>query len=319
MAIISYLYNTLLLMIYSVTMALAFNDTYKLKDIRKRQIFFVLGVYFLFFIFDNLIVSLTEIFKTFAVVYNSDFKGMPFVKILIYTVNNFCQLWLVTRLGNKKIKLHQYGILLGIIAWMGIIPLFNSRVLTVYLYYLPNQLFLIYLAALTRYQEKGLADKTSLSSKYLKWMARIFLIFGFTILLEDSYVIFNVDNYQFLNMDIQNRNFSEDIFKIITCPLADRYFLLDYPKQKKTKAQMAPASSISQIEQAFFSYYHLTQRECEICQHLLEHKNNQEIADCLFLSVGTVKAHIHNIYRKMAIHQREQIYTLFGTFRDDNV
>ncbi len=46
MAIISYLYNTLLLMIYSVTMALAFNDTYKLKDIRKRQIFFVLGVYF---------------------------------------------------------------------------------------------------------------------------------------------------------------------------------------------------------------------------------------------------------------------------------
>nr|WP_241154271.1 helix-turn-helix transcriptional regulator [Streptococcus sp. ZJ1593] len=59
----------------------------------------------------------------------------------------------------------------------------------------------------------------------------------------------------------------------------------------------------------------MTDRECEICQLLLEHKNNQEIADCLYLSIGTVKAHIHNIYLKMAIHQRDQIYSLFEDFQ----
>lgn len=42
----------------------------------------------------------------------------------------------------------------------------------------------------------------------------------------------------------------------------------------------------------------LTRREAEIFLLLLEERSNQEIGAALFISVGTVKAHIHNIYRK---------------------
>ncbi|MCB4987754.1 LuxR C-terminal-related transcriptional regulator, partial [Streptococcus mutans] len=50
----------------------------------------------------------------------------------------------------------------------------------------------------------------------------------------------------------------------------------------------------------------------DICQLLLEHKQNQEIAKELYLSVGTVKTHIHNIYIKMAINNSE---IFLNTFR----
>lgn len=66
MAILNYLYNSLLLVFYSVTMALAYNYAYKEKKESQGQFFFVLGLYLLFFIFDNVIVSLTEVFTSFC-------------------------------------------------------------------------------------------------------------------------------------------------------------------------------------------------------------------------------------------------------------
>lgn len=313
MAIINYLYNTLLLIVYSITMALAFNYAFKEKEKARSQLFFVLGIYLLFFILDNLIVSLTEIFASFAHVYNSGFMGMPFAKTLIYTVNNFCQVWILRRLVGKSVQIPQWLILIFITAWMSLIPLSSSSAFTVYLYYLPNQLFLIYLAWLAWHQKKDLIGENFLVPSYLTWISLISLVFGLLILLEDSYVIFHVDSYHSLNIKIQNRNFSEDIFSIFICLIANHYFLFDYPKKKHLAN--GNTNQLTKKEEQFFSYYRLTDRECEICQLLLEHKNNQEIADCLYLSIGTVKAHIHNIYLKMAIHQRDQIYTLFENFQ----
>ncbi len=313
MAILNYLYNSLLLVFYSVTMALAYNYAYKEKKESQGQFFFVLGLYLLFFIFDNVIVSLTEVFTSFAHIYNKESMGMPLVKTLIYTVNNFCQLWLLRRLAGKTIHPSQWLILIFITSWIVVIPLFSSSALAVYLYYLPNQLLLLYLAGLAWYQKKKLKKAQSLVSKYLTWIGFICLIFGLLILLEDSFVIFRVDSYHSLNVKIQNRNFSQDIFNLCVCLLAIRYFLLDYPKKKLRNEKTN--SLLARKEEAFFSHYRLTQRECEICQLLLEHKNNQEIADTLFLSIGTVKAHIHNIYLKMAIHQRDEIYVLFDNFK----
>lgn len=51
----------------------------------------------------------------------------------------------------------------------------------------------------------------------------------------------------------------------------------------------------------------LTPRETDICRLIAEGKNNQEIADTLFLSEGTVKNHITKILIKLDLRDRTQL------------
>ena len=51
----------------------------------------------------------------------------------------------------------------------------------------------------------------------------------------------------------------------------------------------------------------LTEREIEICRLIAEGKNNQEIAQELFLSQGTVKNHITRILIKLDLRDRTQL------------
>ncbi len=50
----------------------------------------------------------------------------------------------------------------------------------------------------------------------------------------------------------------------------------------------------------------LSEREVEVLQHVGRGLSNQEIADKLFLSAGTVKRHMSNIYQKLDVHSRTQ-------------
>jgi len=48
--------------------------------------------------------------------------------------------------------------------------------------------------------------------------------------------------------------------------------------------------------------YNLTPRESEILQLLVDGLTYQQIADQLFISYGTVRKHVENIYRKLEVH-----------------
>jgi LuxR family maltose regulon positive regulatory protein len=50
----------------------------------------------------------------------------------------------------------------------------------------------------------------------------------------------------------------------------------------------------------------LTEREMDTLRLVAEGLSNREIAGRLVLSVGTVKAHLHNIYGKLAVSGRTQ-------------
>ena len=56
--------------------------------------------------------------------------------------------------------------------------------------------------------------------------------------------------------------------------------------------------------------YGITRREREIIEEVCSGKSNQEIADTLFISLQTVKDHIHRIYLKMDIKRRVQLIKL---------
>lgn len=55
--------------------------------------------------------------------------------------------------------------------------------------------------------------------------------------------------------------------------------------------------------------YNLTERENEVLQHLCRGKNYQTIAEELFVSGHTVRAHIKNIYSKLHVSSRGEAVT----------
>lgn len=68
---------------------------------------------------------------------------------------------------------------------------------------------------------------------------------------------------------------------------------------------------IARQRRAEASLSDFTQREQDIIRLLMQGKNNQEIAQTLFLSVGTVKNYISQIYSKAGISDRANAVLLF--------
>jgi len=55
----------------------------------------------------------------------------------------------------------------------------------------------------------------------------------------------------------------------------------------------------------------LTVREREIVQQVLSGMSNREAAKNLGLSVNTVKMHLQNVYQKLGVNRRSQLFTLY--------
>lgn len=49
----------------------------------------------------------------------------------------------------------------------------------------------------------------------------------------------------------------------------------------------------------------LTPRECEVLQHVAQGLTNKQIAERLYIELGTVKNHVHSILRKLEVGSRE--------------
>lgn len=56
--------------------------------------------------------------------------------------------------------------------------------------------------------------------------------------------------------------------------------------------------------------YGLSEREGEVLELLLEEKSATQVAEEMVVAHGTVKAHIRNIYKKLGIHQRNELFAL---------
>ncbi len=74
-----------------------------------------------------------------------------------------------------------------------------------------------------------------------------------------------------------------------------------------------PAASIPDISQALdtlAAQHTITKREREVMELLFEGKSYKEIEDRLCISLGTVKNHTYNMYRKLGINSRAQLIHL---------
>lgn len=77
-------------------------------------------------------------------------------------------------------------------------------------------------------------------------------------------------------------------------------FLINYFLHYSIPVSMAPED----LSETFLSRYGITDREREIILKVVQGKSNADIASELFISLATVKTHLHNIYTKIGVESR---------------
>lgn len=73
------------------------------------------------------------------------------------------------------------------------------------------------------------------------------------------------------------------------------------------------------IPDEFYKYYRINSREKEILNLLLQGYTNKEISEKVYLSEGTVKNYIYNIFQKLNISNRMQILRKIFRFPEDEI
>ena len=323
--IFNYIYTTFLTILYTLVMSFALGGY--LKEHKKNYL--LITLYFLLLILNGLLVTMSETFKTFASDYNRQFMVNPIIETLYYLAIFAIALKLINELLGEKIKSYQYGIYIVFALWLIVVPFFSNSALKVWLYYFPSQAVTIYMGIyLLKHYRK--IEQSIVWRNYAKWLGLLALIFGIAIVSEDTFVIFFRDIYHANMLKIHNRNVSEDIFHISLCIVAIKYFLFNY---KTNSVNQIIPSSLDMVnievdeenvvrtdEEAsyfdkFVATYGITQREAEILDLLIKRKHNQEIANQLYLSLGTVKTHTHNIFIKLQIERRSDVCEVWENFK----
>jgi len=83
-----------------------------------------------------------------------------------------------------------------------------------------------------------------------------------------------------------------------------RYFLLPFVERPE------PIELGSKDIKGIAGHYSLSPRETEILGLIMEGKSNRDMEESLFISYHTVKNHVYNIYRKLGVKTRFELFHL---------
>ena len=137
------------------------------------------------------------------------------------------------------------------------------------------------------------------------------------VVAEDTLMMYvfapQITSFSF-NYHISERNLCENAVIIACAVLAIR----SAASTLALRFHEPPTTANTKVEQRahtqfarFADRHELTPRERDVLALLLEGKDNQNVASTLTLSLGTVKAHVHNIYRKANVSSRQQLLQSF--------
>ena len=318
MDLILFIYNILLIILYTCPIV----QLISMYISKKKPLYLNLSILFSLFILDNMFIYMTEFFDSFSSIYNLQFMSIPSIKTVIILSTTLVYFIIQENVLKKDLRPMDYIILTLFTVSLLVVPLILDGAIMVWSYYLPYQLISIYLAVCGL---KHLKNNPHLfeESKFLSMYKNILVytaMLCIMIIIEDTVVIFSYDVYSNILVKIHNRSISEDILSIIYAFYAIRYC---YKVQNLAVNQSLDTSSTNTLECVesidtlfydFCKFYSLTNREQEIFKLLLNDKTNQEISDELFISIGTVKTHIHNIFQKVDVARRNQLVSKYRDF-----
>lgn len=135
------------------------------------------AVLFLFYILDNIIIYMTEFLDGFSVRYDLQFMSAPAFKTLIFLVTSFCLVSIQHQVLPRRRKNRDTAALVLLGLSLLFIPTAGYGAFKVWLYYLPAQLFTLYLSVsglLYLKKHPGELDREMHSYKSLLWITAVF-------------------------------------------------------------------------------------------------------------------------------------------------
>lgn len=110
------------------------------------------------------------------------------------------------------------------------------------------------------------------------------------------------------------RNISENILTIVLTVYAVRTAtqVLALRFNEPPTTESSSAKQMAEVRYAHFCEKRgISDRERDVLERMLDGRSNREIAEELYISIGTVKAHVHAVYKKCGVNTREDLLQLF--------
>ncbi len=245
---------------------------------------------------------------------------MPVIRTVVVTALNACVWAIVLEELDRKSK-RLFAIPLAIFAITSLLALFAlpESAFRQWLYYSLRQAFLFYVYGYALYAYFRSTDQ-AYRLRLNKYKKALYITIALTVLvlIEDTAVILvSPANFypSWLQLYLSERNFSENLLVIFFAYVLVRNAIgVLSIRMKEAPAQSDVSDLDRHIDDHMPFYretYKLSAREAEVLRLVLLGKNNQEIANELFLAVGTVKAHVHNILVKTGQKSRDAVVLHF--------
>lgn len=272
-------------------------------------------------------IEMTEIFFFEYTLQNQSFPAsdyysitMPVLRTLVATVSQ-AFIWLIAMdlLDKHSKKQFAIPVLTFLLCESLIIVAVPSGPMHQWLYYTMRQVFLVFVGLhifWTAHKSTQVELKARVNNQ------RKHLIIGAIlvgcIVAEDFYNILVVPMSlapSWLQLYLSERNFSENIF---ACYFAILLIIFAHHVLSIRMQEAPEEKNVSDLDRHieeqmpfYRNAYKLSNRETEVMRLVVLGKSNQEIADELFLAVGTVKTHIHNILVKTEQQNRTTLILHF--------
>lgn len=234
------------------------------------------------------------------------------ISFLILLLDLLIVLWAVHRRW-KNIYLLLFIPLIGICTYLTTLP---QTEFVIWLFYSMRQFYHIGYCAffcICSFIEQD-EKKLQQMHRYSLPMFGMFLL-NISIMLEDSLVISHIEFFLSDIPCISERNFSENFLWIFAC-IYSMYICIqkicsDTSEVTELIETPAPApENLPDLEvmlPKLAEYYKFTPREVQILECLITCMNTQEICEKLYISSGTAKTHIHNIYSKTNVSSKTEL------------
>lgn len=192
--------------------------------------------------------------------------------------------------------------------------------LTQWAFYTLRQVFMLWcvLYGFWRYRRETSPIEHARLARHRKLFAAVFVLI-WCIAAEDTYMILvwspGQDSLsQMLPLYVSERNFSETalalLFAAFTLVEAAKTLRLRF-NEPPVAQEDARARRVADALPAFCEHHGLTAREREVLALVLEGRDNQNIASELQLALGTVKTHVHNVFKKTGTANRNELLKAF--------
>ncbi len=265
------------------------------------------------------------------------FDLIHFPVLRIFTTVSILLLDFLILLHIVSLKFHKSYLLLfaAVILFCGYIAWLPQTLLTIWLFYLPRQIYhfgYCVMFLLRRFLEKDEAVQKRMGRCSVLILG-VFLL-SVSILLEDSLLISHIQTYFTDMLSVTERNFSENILWLFIMLYSTVYCVRELKRSGTAKSPgmtesfetasartadssgivKSPGPAVSRQSTTQPDYltemaekFKFTPREIQILHCILGDKTTAEICGELNISIGTVKTHTHNIYMKVQVKSRQEL------------